>query len=616
MATYQAPLRDMQFVLHELLGAEREFAALPGFEETTRDLIDPVLEEAAKLCENVMFPLNRVGDQEGCTFEDGEVRTPTGFRDAYRAYVEGGWGGLTCNPEFGGQGLPHTLSVFVEEMLQSSNMALALYPGLTHGACIALDKHGTDDLRRRYLPKLVDGTWSGVMCLTESHCGTDLGLLRTRAEPAGDGRYRVTGTKIFITGGEQDLSENIVHFVLARLSDAPPGVKGISMFLVPKFLAEEDGSRGERNAVHCGSIEHKMGIRGASTCVMNYDGAIGYLIGEPHRGMRAMFSMMNYERLMVGQQGLSLAEVAYQSAADYARDRLQGRSLKGRRGARPARRPDHRPPRRAPDAADHPRLQRGRACAARDGFPCKSIGPPIIRTLTVREAAGDAVGLFTPVIKAFFTDYGFESCNLCQQVFGGPRIHLGMGHGAARSRCPDLADLRGSERHPRARPRRPEDCDERRARHPDVHAKRYLTFVAERRGKPELEEFVEPLGAALARLEQATQWLKRGGAGGRGRDRRRVVRLSPAPRARRVRSDVGGERGDRPCEPGRRQHGVLPREARDRDGSSSRRLLPNTASLLATLQRGRGHGHGRWRPKRFEPLGQSKSSLTRIEPTR
>ena len=366
----------MQFVLHELLGAEREFAALPGYEETTRDLIDPVLEEAAKLCENVMFPLNRVGDQEGCTFEDGEVRTPTGFRDAYRAYVEGGWGGLTCNPEFGGQGLPHTLSVFVEEMLQSSNMALALYQGLTHGACIALDKHGTDDLRRRYLPKLVDGTWSGVMCLTESHCGTDLGLLRTRAESTGDGRYRVTGTKIFITGGEQDLSENIVHFVLARLSDAPPGVKGISMFLVPKFLAEEDGSRGERNAVHCGSIEHKMGIRGASTCVMNYDGAIGYLIGEPHRGMRAMFSMMNYERLMVGQQGLSLAEVAYQSAADYARDRLQGRSLKGAAAPDLPRRPDHRPPRREADAADHPRLQRGRACAARMGFPAgRSVHP-------------------------------------------------------------------------------------------------------------------------------------------------------------------------------------------------------------------------------------------------
>ena len=583
MATYQAPLRDMQFVLHELLGAEQEFAALPGFEEATRDLIDPVLEEAAKLCENVMFPLNRTGDQEGCTWEDGTVRTPSGFGDAYRAYVEGGWGGLTCNPEFGGQGLPHTLSVFVEEMLQSSNLALSLYAGLTHGACIALDKHGSEDLRRRYLPKLIDGTWSGVMCLTESHCGTDLGLLRTRAEPAGDGRYRVTGTKIFITGGEQDLSENIVHLVLARLSDAPPGVKGISMFLVPKFLAEEDGSRGERNAVNCGSIEHKMGIRGASTCVMNYDGAIGYLIGEPHRGMRAMFSMMNYERLMVGQQGLALAEVAYQNAADYARDRLQGRSLKG----------PVAPELPADPIIVHPDVRRmlltTRAYneAARALLAWVSL--QVDRSThhpdpAVREAADDAVGLFTPVIKAFFTDYGFESCNLCQQVFGGHGYISEWGmeqlvrdariaqiyEGANGIHALDLAGRKLSMNGGRAI---------------QTYIQAVSTFVAERRGKPELEEFVEPLGAALARLEQATQWLNEAARedadeiGAASYDYLRLLALVAFGRmwAESAEIALANQDGDNTG-----FYRAKLATARFFVG----RLLPNTASLLATLSAG------------------------------
>ena len=583
MATYQAPLRDMQFVLHELLGAEREFAVLPGFEDATRDLIDPILEEAAKLCENVMFPLNRVGDQEGCTFEDGEVRTPTGFRDAYRAYVEGGWGGLTCNPDFGGQGLPHTLSVFVEEMLQSSNMALALYTGLTHGACIALDKHGSDDLRRRYLAKLVDGTWSGVMCLTESHCGTDLGLLRTRAESIGDGRYRVTGTKIFITGGDQDLSENIVHFVLARLPDAPRGVKGISMFLVPKFLANEDGSPGERNAVHCGSIEHKMGIRGASTCVMNYDGATGYLVGEPHRGMRAMFSMMNYERLMVGQQGLSLAEVAYQNAAAYARDRLQGRSLKG-----PS----------APDLpADpiivHPDVRRmllttrayNEAARALLGWVSLQVDRSTHHPdPTVREAAADSVALFTPVVKAFFTDYGFESCNLCQQVFGGHGYisEWGMEQLVRDARISQIyegangihaLDLAG----------RKLPMNGGRAIH--AYMEGVSDFVAGRRGKSELAEFVQPLGAALARLQQATQWLNEAAqvnpdeVGAASYDYLRLLALVSFGRMWAESAEI-----------------ALANQDGDNTGFYKaklatarffvRRLLPNTASLLATLTAG------------------------------
>ena len=583
MATYQAPLRDMRFVLHELLGAEREFAALPGFEETTRDLIDPVLEEAAKLCENVMFPLLRVGDQEGCIFEDGEVRTPTGFREAYRAYVEGGWGGLTCNPEFGGQGLPHTLSVFVEEMLQSSNMALALYAGLTHGACIAIDKHASEDLRRRYLPKLVDGTWSGVMCLTESHCGTDLGLLRTRAEPADDGSYRVTGTKIFITGGEQDLSENIIHLVLARLPDSPAGVKGISMLLVPKFLAEEDGSRGERNAVSCGSIEHKMGIRGASTCVMNYDGATGYLIGEPHRGLRAMFSMMNYERLMVGQQGLSLAEVAYQSAAAYARERLQGRSLKG-----PV----------APDLpADpiivHPDVRRMLLTARAYNEAARAllawVSLQVDRSThhpdpAAREAADDVVSLFTPVIKAFFTDYGFESCNLCQQVFGGHGYISEWGmeqlvrdariaqiyEGANGIHALDLAGRKLSMNGGRAI---------------QAYMKSVSDFVAERRGNPDLDEFVEPLQAALERLAQATRWLNEAARedpdeiGAASYDYLRLLALVAFGRmwAQSAEIALANQEGD---------NTGFYRAKLATARFFVRRLLPNTASLLATLSAG------------------------------
>ncbi|MDH3411747.1 MAG: acyl-CoA dehydrogenase family protein, partial [Gammaproteobacteria bacterium] len=294
MAIYKAPVRDMQFVLHELLDAESEFQTL-GFDEASADVVDAILEEGAKFCESVIFPTNRVGDQEGCKFDNGIVTTPAGFREAYNALCEGGWMSLACDAEYGGQGLPNTLSVFFEEMLQSANMAFSLYPGLTRGAYVAITAHGSKEIKQRYLPKMVEGTWSGAMALTESHCGTDLGLLRTRAEPQKDGSYHLAGTKIFITGGEHDLAENIIHLVLARLSDAPQGSKGISMFLVPKFLVNEDGSLGERNGMSCGSIEHKMGIKGASTCVMNYENAKGWLVGEPNRGLHAMFSMMNHE---------------------------------------------------------------------------------------------------------------------------------------------------------------------------------------------------------------------------------------------------------------------------------------------------------------------------------
>src|SRR5579883_3217839 len=293
MTTYKAPLRDYRFVLE------------------------------------VLFPLNRPGDEEGCAYENGVVRTPKGFKEAYRTFCAGGWTALACDPAYGGQGLPHTVNFCLEEMISSTNLSFGMYPGLSHGAYRALLLHGSDEQKQRYLPRLVDGTWSGTMCLTEPHCGTDLGLIRTKAEPRGDGSYKISGTKIFISAGEHDLTENILHLVLARLPDAPPGIRGISLFLVPKFLVGEDGALGARNGVRCGSIEHKMGIKASATCVMNFDEATGFLVGKPHGGMRAMFSMMNSARLGVALQGLGLGETAYQSARAYAAERLQGRSLSG-----------------------------------------------------------------------------------------------------------------------------------------------------------------------------------------------------------------------------------------------------------------------------------------------
>src|ERR1700737_4636443 len=291
MTLYKAPLREYRFVLQELFDVG-ELAGLPGYQDATPDVFDAVLEEGAKLCEEVLFPLNRSGDEEGCTFENGVVRTPKGFKQAYDLFRQGGWTALACDPEYGGQGLPHTLQFFVEEMVSSSNMSFGMYHGLSHGAYSAIHRHGTAAQKQKFLPRLVDGTWSGTMCLTEPQCGTDLGLIRTRAEPVENGAYKITGTKIFISAGEHDLPDNILHLVLARLPDAPTGIKGISLFLVPKFLVDEAGAVGARNGVRCGSIEHKMGIKASSTCVMNFDEAEGYLIGEAHKGMRAMFTMM------------------------------------------------------------------------------------------------------------------------------------------------------------------------------------------------------------------------------------------------------------------------------------------------------------------------------------
>ncbi len=328
MQTYKAPIRDMQFVLHEL-NDSAALGRLRGLEEVSPDLMDSILEEAGKLATEVLLPTNAIGDEQGCTLENGVVRTPASFKAAYDTFRDGGWTAIASDPKYGGQGLPESLNKLVEEMICSTNLSFSLYPGLTHGAYQAIASHGSDELKDRFLPKMVDGTWSGTMCLTEAHCGTDLGMLRTRAVPQADGSYKVSGSKIFISAGEHDLTENIIHLVLARMPDAPPGIKGISLFLVPKFVPAEDGRPGARNGVVCTAIEHKMGIKGSATCQLTFEDATGWLIGTPHKGMAAMFTMMNSERLSVGIQGLGAAEASYQSAVAYARDRIQGRSLAG-----------------------------------------------------------------------------------------------------------------------------------------------------------------------------------------------------------------------------------------------------------------------------------------------
>jgi len=417
MQTYQPPLRDMRFVLHELHGSDN-LKDMKGLEEITPDLIDAVLEEAGKLVTEVLAPLNAVGDSEGCTYENGVVRTPTGFKDAYKTYVDGGWNGIACDPEWGGQGLPASVTKFVEEMMCSANLSFGLYPGLTHGAYQALNSHAPQELKERFLPKIVEGVWSGTMCLTEPHCGTDLGLLRTKAEPQGDGSYKITGSKIFISAGEHDLTENIIHLVLARLPDAPKGVKGISLFLVPKFLPKDDGTPGPRNGVLCTGIEHKMGLNGSATCQLSLEEATGWLVGEPHKGMRAMFTMMNSERLSVGTQGLGIGEAAYQSAVSYAKERLQGRALTG------AKYPD----KPADPIIVHPDVRRSLMTMRAYNEGCRALSGWVARNLDLmersndpdeRQNAEDFTALMTPIVKSLFTDLGFTNASLGVQVYGG-----------------------------------------------------------------------------------------------------------------------------------------------------------------------------------------------------
>ena len=418
MASYKAPLDDMRFVLNDVFEAEKLWASMPATAEVTRDLADAILEEAGKMVEGLLLPLNRSGDEEGCQWNDSVVTTPKGFKEAYKTFAENGWTALAGNPVYGGQGMPKSLSVLFEEMIHATNTSFALYPLLSNGATLCLDAHASDELKELYLPKMYSGEWAGTMCLTEPHCGTDLGIMRSKAVPNGDGSFQVSGTKIFITGGEHDLTSNIIHLVLAKLPGAPEGSKGISLFLVPKFLPDASGNAGERNGVKCGSIEHKMGIKGSATCVLNFDDAKGWLVGEENQGLAAMFTMMNYERLSIGLQGTGLGEASYQSAVAYAKDRLQGRSADGVKNAGG----------NADPIIHHGDVRRmlmtmralnegGRALAAYLGLQLDAA--KFGEDAAEKAKAEDRVALLTPVAKAFFTDRGLETCVIGQQVFGG-----------------------------------------------------------------------------------------------------------------------------------------------------------------------------------------------------
>jgi alkylation response protein AidB-like acyl-CoA dehydrogenase len=417
MPTYAAPLDEIRFLLGDVLNVA-QVAELPGYEDATPDMVFTVLEEGARLCQEVLAPLNRSGDEEGCALEAGRVRTPKGFQDAYRSYCDGGWPAMTAPTEFGGQSLPHVSRFVFDELLCGANLAFSMYPGLAHGVTTLLTEFGEPELQQRFLPKLVSGEWGGTMCLTEAHAGTDLGLIRTKATPAEHGSYLLNGTKIFISAGDHDLTSNIVHLVLAKLPDAPAGTKGISLFIVPRLLPAEDGAAGTANGVMCGSIEHKMGITGNATCVLNFENARGWLIGPPHGGMKLMFTMMNGMRLGVGMQGLGLAEVAYQNAVAYTRDRLQGRSLRG----------PQNPQEEADPIIVHPDVRRMLMTmrAYVEGMRGLAYWTGVLIDVherhadqAKREEAGDLLALMTPIVKAFCTDIGFEVTNLALQCYGG-----------------------------------------------------------------------------------------------------------------------------------------------------------------------------------------------------
>jgi alkylation response protein AidB-like acyl-CoA dehydrogenase len=504
MADYKAPLRDMRFVLNEVFEVSRLWAQMPALaEQVDEETAMAVLEEAGKVTGRSIAPLNRAADEQGCQWDNGTVRTPAGFVEAYKTYAEGGWVGVGGDPAYGGMGMPKVVSAQVEEMVNASSLSFGLYPMLTAGACLSINAHASEALKRQYLPNMYAGTWAGSMCLTEPHAGTDLGIIRTRAQPQADGSYTVTGTKIFITGGEHDLTENIIHLVLAKLPDAPAGPKGISLLLVPKFLVNADGSLGERNSVNCGSIEHKMGIQASATCVMNFDGAVGYLVGEANRGLAAMFTMMNYERLGVGIQGLASAERSYQNAIEYARGRLQSRAPTG--------------PQARDKAADpiivHPDVRRmlltmkafnegGRAFSSYVAMQldtAKYSEDPV-----ARKRGEDLVALLTPVAKAFLTDLGLEAAVHGQQVFGG--------HGYIREWGQEqlVRDVRITQIYEGTNGIQALDLMGRKVVGSggalySLFAEEIRQFVAS--ADSQLGEFAKPLGAALEQLDDLTAWV-------------------------------------------------------------------------------------------------------------
>ncbi|MGB9409700.1 MAG: acyl-CoA dehydrogenase C-terminal domain-containing protein [Pseudolabrys sp.] len=505
MPIYKAPVDDALFLLNDVFHLDH-YGNLPGFSDASPDIVEAVLREAAKFSEEVLTPLNRVGDKEGCKWAaDGSVSTPTGFKDAYKQIVEGGWIGISVPAEFRGQGLPAALTEIVNEFFCSANMAFAMYPGLTQGAIAALLMHASGELKTKFLPKMVEGVWTGTMNLTEPHCGTDLGLLRSKATKQADGSYKISGTKIFISAGEHDLSENIIHLVLARIEGAPAGTKGITLFLVPKFLVNDDGSLGARNAVSCGSIEEKMGIHGNSTCVMNYDGATGWLIGEENRGLNAMFTMMNEARLGVGVQGLALSEVAYQNAAAYAKERLQGRSISG------AKYPDK--------AADpiivHPDVRRIlmsiRAFneAARALVMWTALKSDIAHRSEdekERKSADDHMGLLTPVIKGVLTDSGFANAVLAQQVFGG------HGYIAEHGMEQFVRDARIAQIYEGANGIQALYLVGRKLGKDGGRAilaffNEVQTYLKERVNNDAMNVYLKPLGQSLGHLQQASMWF-------------------------------------------------------------------------------------------------------------
>jgi acyl-CoA dehydrogenase len=505
MPVYKAPVEDVLFLLNDVFRMER-YNNLPGFADATPDLVEAVLGEGAKLCEEVLAPVNRTGDLEGCRrHDDGRVTTPTGFKEAYDAFAQGGWMGLAVPPEYGGQGLPYTLNIIMNEFASAANMSFAMYPGLTMGAIAALLVHGSEEQKATYLPKMVDGRWTGTMNLTEPHCGTDLGLIKTKAVPNSDGSYAISGTKIFISAGEHDLAENIVHLVLARIEGAPEGTRGISLFIVPKFVVGPDGGLGPRNGVACGSIEHKMGLHGNSTCVMNYDDAKGWLVGEANRGLNAMFVMMNEARLGVAVQGLGQSEVAYQNAVQYAKERLQGRALTGSKN----------PQKPADPIIVHPDVRRTLMSikafneAARALVLWTALKSDIAHRSEdeeERRSADDHLGLMTPVLKGVLTDFGFDNAVKAQQVYGG------HGYIAEHGMDQFVRDARIAMIYEGANGIQALDLVGRKLPRDGGRAVMAFfnevgAFCQEHAGDEAMKAYVAPLNQSLAHLQQATMWF-------------------------------------------------------------------------------------------------------------